>query len=184
MMVAAPLIQVSCAVCAGRRHQVICAAHEIRAQSEYLRWFHRRRLRSGALNALADAPLGAGKVDCVAIWNTFDQLPDPAATLAAARWRLRPDGLLVLRVPNGECFRRATAWMRRLPHPLGGWLRAAIARTFAESGRRSERILPPEFRETGKVAIRRTKKKAMLDGESRKVRIGHQIGPIHPAGHQ
>jgi SAM-dependent methyltransferase len=43
-------------------------------------------------------------VDCVAIWNTFDQLPDPRAALHAA-WRLlRPGGILALRVPNGEFY--------------------------------------------------------------------------------
>jgi len=58
--------------------------------------------------ALADAPLPAGSVDCVAIWNTFDQLPDPIPTLAAAQRLLKPGGLLALRVPNDACFH---AWM-------------------------------------------------------------------------
>lgn len=42
--------------------------------------------------------------DAVAIWNTFDQLPDPAAAARAAAWLLRPGGLLAIRVPNGECY--------------------------------------------------------------------------------
>src|SRR6266849_6387859 len=41
--------------------------------------------------------------------------------------RLRPGAVLAVSVLNGECFRWDAAWMRRLPHPLGGWLRAAIA---------------------------------------------------------
>jgi len=44
--------------------------------------------------------------DAVAIWNTFDQLPDPRAALRAAGRLLRPGGLLALRVPNGECYAR------------------------------------------------------------------------------
>ena len=43
--------------------------------------------------------------DAVAIWNTFDQLPDPRAALHAA-WRLlRDGGVLAIRVPNGAFYR-------------------------------------------------------------------------------
>ena len=49
--------------------------------------------------------------DAVAIWNTFDQLPDPRAALRASRTMLRPNGVLALRVPNGECYAR---WRQRL----------------------------------------------------------------------
>ena len=65
--------------------------------------------------------------DCVAVWSTFDQLPNPHATLAAVRKLLRPGGLLALRFPNGACFRRATSWMRRWPGALQGALRASLA---------------------------------------------------------
>ena len=44
------------------------------------------------------------KVDVVAIWNCLDQLPDPVATLRAARDRLSPGGMVALRVPNGACY--------------------------------------------------------------------------------
>src|SRR5205823_4507178 len=74
-----------------------------------------------------DATLEAGSVECVAIWNTFDQLPEPEPTLAAARRLLRPNGLLAVRIPNGRCFRTLTAWERRLGSPLRGWLHAAMA---------------------------------------------------------
>ena len=57
----------------------------------------------------------ARPVDAVAIWNTFDQLPDPRAALHAA-WRLlRPNGVLALRVPNGGFYR---AMRRALPRRL------------------------------------------------------------------
>jgi SAM-dependent methyltransferase len=72
-----------------------------------------------------DAPIDAGSADAVAIWNTFDQLPDPRPTLRAARTWLRPGGILVLRVPNGAAFRRAMPMLRaRRP---GGPLWAALA---------------------------------------------------------
>jgi SAM-dependent methyltransferase len=45
-------------------------------------------------------------VDAIAIWNTFDQLNDPRAVLTAARARLKPGGVLAIRVPNGDYYRR------------------------------------------------------------------------------
>ena len=44
--------------------------------------------------------------DAIAIWNTFDQLPDPANAVRAARRLLAPNGILALRVPNGDCYAR------------------------------------------------------------------------------
>jgi SAM-dependent methyltransferase len=44
--------------------------------------------------------------DCVAIWNTFDQLADPRAVINAAHGLLRPGGVLVIRVPNGGFYAR------------------------------------------------------------------------------
>lgn len=49
--------------------------------------------------------------DAVAIWNTFDQLPDPRAAVRAAVKLLRPGGVLAIRVPNGSCY---SAWRKRL----------------------------------------------------------------------
>jgi len=42
--------------------------------------------------------------DVVAIWNTFEQLADPRATVNAAARLLRPHGIFVVRVPNGEFY--------------------------------------------------------------------------------
>jgi SAM-dependent methyltransferase len=78
----------------------------------------------GTLAELRAAP---GSFDVVAIWNTFDQLPDPHPTLAAARRLLRPAGVLALRMPDGAWFGGALAWLRRLPRPAAGCLRAAMA---------------------------------------------------------
>lgn len=48
---------------------------------------------------------GVLPVDCLAIWNTFDQLPDPRPTLALAARFLSRGGVLALRVPHGNGFR-------------------------------------------------------------------------------
>lgn len=65
-------------------------------------------------------------VDALAIWNTFDQLPDPRATLKAARDLLQPGGVLALRVPNGGAY---VAWRKRLegPRPMRAAARAVLA---------------------------------------------------------
>ena len=76
---------------------------------------------------LGDAPLEPRSLDAIAIWNTFDQLPDPRPTVKAARRLLRPGGILAIRVPNGACFRSAEGLIKRLPRPLRGWMRAAMA---------------------------------------------------------
>jgi SAM-dependent methyltransferase len=76
---------------------------------------------------LADAEIEPGSLDCVAIWNTFDQLTNPESTLAAACKALRPGGCLVLRVPNGNCFRLGARWMHRLPRGASNWIRASLA---------------------------------------------------------
>jgi len=63
--------------------------------------------------------------DAVAIWNTFDQLVDPRGTANAA-WRLlRPGGVFVVRVPNGEFYAGLRGAMSR---PVaGGLARLALA---------------------------------------------------------
>ena len=53
--------------------------------------------------------------DAVVVYNTFEQLYDPAAALRSARRVLRPAGVLCLRVPNGTFYRR---WRARLHGPL------------------------------------------------------------------
>jgi len=49
--------------------------------------------------------------DAVAIWNTFDQLADPRASVMAAYRLLSPAGVLAIRVPNGAYY---AAQRRRL----------------------------------------------------------------------
>ena len=54
---------------------------------------------------LAAAPAGR-RFDAVAIWNTFDQLPEPGDAALRARALLVPGGVLALRVPNGAFYAR------------------------------------------------------------------------------
>jgi SAM-dependent methyltransferase len=77
--------------------------------------------------SVEDDQLANGAADCVAVWNTFDQLPQPQETLIAIRRLLRPGGLLVIRVPNGALFRRAAVWLRQGPKAMRPWLSAALA---------------------------------------------------------
>ncbi len=52
-----------------------------------------------------DATLRAGSFDAVFVWNCFEQLPEPAPTLAAIHKLLNRYGLLVIRVPNADFYR-------------------------------------------------------------------------------
>jgi len=78
-------------------------------------------------NTADEAAIDPRSVDCVAIWNTFDQLPDPRPALRAARRWLKRDGLLVVRVPNGAVFRAAAHALHRLDHRLRAPLLIALA---------------------------------------------------------
>ncbi|HET9425687.1 MAG TPA: class I SAM-dependent methyltransferase [Gemmatimonadaceae bacterium] len=69
-------------------------------------------VRDGELPEMETDP-----VDAIAIWNTFDQLSDPRGVAIAAFARLKPGGVLAIRVPNGDYYRRmrpgASAGRRR-----------------------------------------------------------------------
>jgi SAM-dependent methyltransferase len=62
--------------------------------------------------------------DAIAIWNCFDQLPDPRVAARAARALLRPRGILAIRVPNGAFY---SAVRRRLDGVAGPVARALLA---------------------------------------------------------
>ena len=62
--------------------------------------------------------------DAVAIWNCFDQLPDPRSAARAAHGLLKPNGVLAIRVPNGAFY--ATV-RRRLDGLAGPVARALLA---------------------------------------------------------
>jgi len=83
-----------------------------------VRFCHDRGLPvfQGTLEELPPPPRG---VDAVVIWNTFDQLPDPRPMLMTIAQWLQPDGLLIIRIPHGNCYRSAMEltkvhrWMRK-----------------------------------------------------------------------
>ncbi len=55
---------------------------------------------------LADFSSRLEPLDAVFIWNCFEQLDDPRRALRESRRLLRRNGRIVLRVPNGEFYRR------------------------------------------------------------------------------
>jgi SAM-dependent methyltransferase len=57
------------------------------------------------------------RYDAIAIWNTFEQLYDSRAAVAAAARLLNENGLLAVRVPNGDFYRR---WRARLRGRMSG----------------------------------------------------------------
>jgi SAM-dependent methyltransferase len=67
---------------------------------------------------------GAGHFDAVAIWNCFDQLPEPAEAARRAHGLLREGGVLAVRVPNGAFY--ATV-RERLDGPASPIARALLA---------------------------------------------------------
>ena len=76
---------------------------------------------------LEDLGIPPRSIDCVAVWNTFDQLPDPATTVAAIAEVVRPEALVALRVSNGLFFRRVVDRIRTSPRPVADALRATLA---------------------------------------------------------
>jgi SAM-dependent methyltransferase len=84
------------------------------------------RVFEGTLEAFAREKSDV-RPDAVAIWNTFDQLADPAPVLASAARLLRPGGLLALRVPHGAAFRTAHARLARARGPARRFLEACLA---------------------------------------------------------
>jgi SAM-dependent methyltransferase len=62
--------------------------------------------------------------EAVAIWNCLDQLPDPRHVVRRARALLAPDGILAVRVPNGEAYAR---WRDAAVRDDGRIARAVLA---------------------------------------------------------
>ena len=76
---------------------------------------------------LEDAQLPPASFDAVAIWNTFDQLPDPRKLLQQLVPLMRNGGLLIVRVPNGACFEWGMTLRARLPKLFRRPLEVAMA---------------------------------------------------------
>jgi SAM-dependent methyltransferase len=67
--------------------------------------FARQRGLTVRGETIEDARLASESFEAVLVWNCFEQLPDPGATLAAIRRVLRPWGLLGIRIPNALPYR-------------------------------------------------------------------------------
>ncbi len=94
----------------------------------------------------------------VAIWNTFDQLPDPRGALAIVWRMLAPNGILAIRVPNGGFYARLSRHLARKGAGAGiarallaqnnllsfpyrfGFTPRALARLLGEAGFSVERV--------------------------------------------
>ncbi len=61
------------------------------------------------------------RFDVVALWNCFDQLPDPHVALGQVTRLLTEAGIIVIRVPNGACYARLRALPASLRRPLLAW---------------------------------------------------------------
>ncbi len=70
--------------------------------------------------ALHDFP-AKDRYTAVALWNCFDQLPDPHAALQRVNDLLEDGGLLALRVPNGGFYARVRRLNPGLLRPLLAW---------------------------------------------------------------
>jgi hypothetical protein len=74
--------------------------------------FARSRGFSVHRNVIEEAAARKGSLHAVLIWNCFEQLAEPGATLHAARSLLQRHGLLVLRVPNALFYLLASGAAR------------------------------------------------------------------------
>ncbi len=92
-------------------------------------------VREGDLRAAA---FPDGYFDVVTLWHVLEHLPEPLADLAEVRRVLRPDGRLVVEVPNiaVPTFRSCgDAWFGLdLPRHLQHFTPATLARTLARAG--------------------------------------------------
>ena len=61
---------------------------------------------------IEDSLLSDRTFDAVFIWNCFDQIPKPEATLAGVYRVLKPGGLVVIRVPNALFYRAVRERLR------------------------------------------------------------------------
>lgn len=93
---------------------------------------------------LEEAVYPAGMFDAVTLWDVFEHLHDPAATLREIRRVLRPDGVLVVRVPNlsswdARLFGRAWAGLDA-PRHLYLFDRETLPRILEANGFRIGRL--------------------------------------------
>jgi len=81
--------------------------------------FARRRGARVKRCGLSEAFAGRRALDAIFIWNCFEQLGSPRRSLSDARGLLGRHGLIVLRVPNGDYYRKHIEAGSRWLRPLG-----------------------------------------------------------------
>lgn len=84
---------------------------------------HRLQVQAAPLET---ADLACAAFDVVTMVNVLDQAPNPVRLLEATHRVLRPGGLLMARVPNGDFQRAAWAVIRRLPCAAGRRLSSLV----------------------------------------------------------
>jgi SAM-dependent methyltransferase len=92
--------------------------------------------RSGTTSVQSNAeilPMTSASIDVVTLVNALDHLQDPLATLQEAYRTLRPQGRLIIRIPNASFHRLAIRILSSLgPLPrMRGWDRYPILHLFA-----------------------------------------------------
>ncbi|MBI3281656.1 MAG: class I SAM-dependent methyltransferase [Acidobacteria bacterium] len=75
---------------------------EVSARAAAVAW--RQNGVPAACGILSGAPLAAGSCAGITMFHVLEHLYDPAAYLQAAHELLRPDGRLVVQVPNASCW--------------------------------------------------------------------------------
>lgn len=101
-----PVVDVGCGgglflkILAERGHRV--AGIDFSLEAAVVAWRHHRV--PVVCGSLSRPPFPAGSCAAVTMFHVLEHLYDPAAYLAAARDLLRPEGRLIVQVPNAACW--------------------------------------------------------------------------------
>jgi 2-polyprenyl-3-methyl-5-hydroxy-6-metoxy-1,4-benzoquinol methylase/DNA-directed RNA polymerase subunit RPC12/RpoP len=114
-----------------------------RTAAEYVRTWYKFPVVAGTL---ADADLPAHYFDVVTMWHALEHMPDPRDSLQAIRGLLKPDGLLVMEVPNPDSLDArifADAWFGfDIPRHYHSFPRRTLSAMALQSGYRVDKVQP------------------------------------------
>jgi hypothetical protein len=152
------------------------------------------RVTVGELDAISGR-----RFDALAIWNTFEQLPEPRAAAMSARRLLNAGGTIAIRVPNGQAYATLRRALRGPFAPIArgvlahdnllafpyrhGFTTASLARLLTDAGFGDVRffgdaLVPVSDRWTRPWArIEEQVVKALLRGAARSSRLGQRYSP-------
>ena len=92
---------------------------------------------------------GIGAVDCVTLWHSLEHMVDPIATLRSAVALLRPEGFVLLAVPDAgglQASAFAEDWLHLdVPRHVFHFTRASLLQLVETSGLRPLRMWHQEF---------------------------------------